>query len=123
MTDYLSTEDAAQIAELLGQSVRDLGLLASAVARPQASAFGVDAYGSLPEKIAALIDGINRNHPLADGNKRLSWICGVTFANLNGHELATNPTDGERVIIAAAAGDIDLSALAVWVEQHLTLSE
>ncbi len=63
MTDFITPEDAAQIAEILDQSVRDLGLLASAVGRPSASVFGEDAYPSLAEKIAALIDAINRNRP------------------------------------------------------------
>ena len=51
MTEFITPEDAAQIAEILDQSVRDLGLLASAVGRPSASVFGEDAYPSLAEKI------------------------------------------------------------------------
>lgn len=119
MTEFITPEDAAQIAEILDQSVRDLGLLASAVGRPSASVFGEDAYPSLAEKIAALIDAINRSHPLIDGNKRLSWICARNLANLNGYELRTDPDDGERVILGVAEGSIGLTSLTAWVDEHL----
>ena len=75
MTDFLGTEDALIIAEEMGLVVRDPGLLAGAVARPLASAFGADAYDILERKLAALIEAIDRGHPLVDGNKRLSWVC------------------------------------------------
>ncbi|MGB3673860.1 MAG: Fic family protein [Candidatus Nanopelagicales bacterium] len=120
MTEFLTTEDGVQIVEMLGQQVRDLGLLASAINRPSASAFGEDAYPSLGEKIAALIDGINRNHPLIDGNKRLSWICARNFANLNGHELRADPDDGEQVIFGVAEGSMDFASLTVWTNAHLS---
>lgn len=120
MTEFLTPEDAIQITEILGQSVRDLGLLASAIGRPSASVFGEDAYPSLGEKIAALMDGINRNHPLVDGNKRLSWLCARNFANLNGYELRTEPDNGERVIFGVADGSIGLAALTTWINAHLT---
>ncbi len=71
-------------AETLGEAeVRDLGLLQSAAARPQASAFGEDAYPSLLEKSAALVHSIARNHALVDGNKRLT-LAGLIA--LLGHE-------------------------------------
>jgi len=53
--------------------LRDFGLLDSAVMRPQASAFGDDAYPTIHEKAAALLHGLARNHPFVDGNKRTAW--------------------------------------------------
>ena len=50
------------------QKIRDIVLLESAVLRPAASAFGADAYPTLPEKAAALLHSIARNHPFTDGN-------------------------------------------------------
>lgn len=121
MTEFLTVEDASELATaVLHQPVRDYGLLASAVARPQASAFGADAYASFPAKVAALIDGINRSHPLVDGNKRLSWLCAVVFAQLNGFDLTTHVDEGERVILAVAAGTMELDALTDWVSAHLS---
>jgi death on curing protein len=41
--------------------VRDYGLLEAALARPQATAFGKDAYPSLDAKAAALLHSLARN--------------------------------------------------------------
>ena len=73
--DYLSLEDELEIAEgVVDQpTVCDLGLLASAAARPRMSVFGADAYPALTSKAAALMESIARNHTLVDGNKRLAW--------------------------------------------------
>lgn len=120
MTQYLSTNDAVAIANRMGLGIRDLGLLASAIARPAASAFGKDAYPDLPTKIATLIEGINRNHPLVDGNKRLSWVCARMFARINGFELRTDPDDGETTILVIAGSRMDLDTLTEWVTNHLT---
>jgi death on curing protein len=74
---YLDIEDLLHIAErTIGNvEVRDLGLLESAAARPQASAFGEDAYPLGLEKATALIHSIARNRALVDGNKaaRTRW--------------------------------------------------
>lgn len=66
MTRYLTIDEVLVInEEVLGGEIllRDKGLLESAVARPMASAFGEDAYPSLFEKAAALLDSLSRNHP------------------------------------------------------------
>ena len=119
MTDYLTLEDALTISDEMGLVVRDPGLLAAAVARPAASAFGADAYPFLHLKIAALIDGVNRNHALLDGNKRLSWVCGVVFARLNGLDLAAGQQDIFDTISRVAAGNVSLEELAGWVKTRL----
>ncbi|WP_155769446.1 Fic family protein [Mycobacterium asiaticum] len=51
-----------------------LGLLESAVLRPQATTFGDDAYPTTHEKAAALLHSLTRNHPFVDGNKRTAWL-------------------------------------------------
>lgn len=101
--------------------VRDPGLLAGSIARCQASVFGEHAYPTLAEKTAALIESINRSHPLIDGNKRLSWICATTLAALNGCDLVATPDDADLAIRAIAAGEISLAELTRWVEQRLIL--
>ena len=52
------------------QGLRDLGLLESAVARPQTSFSGEDLYPGLFTKAAALMDSLINNRPFLDGNKR-----------------------------------------------------
>ena len=120
MTDYLDVDDALIVVDIMGQQVRDIGLLASAVARSRASAFGEDVYRTLSAKAAALIDSVNRNHPLVDGNKRLSWICAVVFVGRNGFDLSADVDDAERVIMLAAGGHLELDQLTNWITENLT---
>jgi death-on-curing protein len=119
MTEYLGTEDALIIAEEMGLVVRDPGLVAGAVARPAASAFGADAYDTLERKLAALIEAINRSHPLVDGNKRLSWVCAVLFARLNGQMLSANQEEINTTVRQVAESKLDLDGLTNWVQDHL----
>ena len=51
-------------------AVRDYGLLEAAVARPQATVSGKDAYPDLGSKAAALLHSVTRNRALIDGDKR-----------------------------------------------------
>ncbi len=67
--------------------VRDYGLLESAAARPQASAFGQDAYPGIHEKAASLLHSLARNHALIDGNKRLALAATIAFLGMNGIRL------------------------------------
>nr|WP_212763524.1 type II toxin-antitoxin system death-on-curing family toxin [Gordonia araii] len=64
--------------------VGDEGLLQSAVARPQSSAFGLDAYPNLWDKAAALMQSLATNHPFVDGNKRTAWAAVFVFLDMNG---------------------------------------
>jgi death-on-curing protein len=106
---YLNLEDLLHIAErTLGNvEVRDLGLLESAAARPQASAFGDDAYPSLLEKAAALMHSIARNHGLVDGNKRLALAGGIAFLGINGMRLTVSNDEAYDLITSLATGQLD----------------
>ena len=72
--EYLDLDDVLALADrLLGVrlAVRDVGLLGSAVARPQTTVGGSDAYPDIWTKAAALLQSIVNNHALVDGNKSL----------------------------------------------------
>lgn len=121
VVDYLSLEDLLEIAEgvIQGPLVRDLGLLSSAAARPQASAFGADAYPSFAEKAAALMHSIARNHALVDGNKRLAWSATRVFCLLNRRDLVFTVDDAEAMVLAVASGQLDVPDLTRVLELHL----
>jgi death on curing protein len=87
--------------------VRDTGLLQSALARPQTSAFGEDAYPSVHAKAAALLHSIARNHALVDGNKRLGLAAVIAFYGLNGFRLTLTDDEAYDLVIAVAAGNLD----------------
>jgi death-on-curing protein len=120
--DYLSLEDLLEIAAgVVGEvAVRDMGLLASAAARPQASAFGEAAYPTFVEKAAALMHSLGRNHALVDGNKRLAWAATRVFCLLNGRDLTFTVDDAERLVVAVAAGELDVPELAERLREHLS---
>ncbi|WP_156754806.1 type II toxin-antitoxin system death-on-curing family toxin [Actinokineospora pegani] len=105
MAEYLALDDLLVLATDLGvPKVRDLGLLDAAAHRPQSSLMGQDAYPGLHEKAAVLLESVVRNHPLIDGNKRLSWMAAFVFYGLNGVDLDA-PEDGAYdLVIAAATG-------------------
>ena len=68
MTTYLSLEDLLSLTNDLGVGpVRDLGLLDSAAHRPQTELIGYEAYPTLDEKAAVLLESIVRHRPLVDG--------------------------------------------------------
>ena len=54
MTEYLEIEDALEVVNRYGFLIRDIGLLASALARPTTTVMGVEAYSQLATKAAAL---------------------------------------------------------------------
>jgi death-on-curing protein len=116
VTEYLDLDDllAAAQAALGGPAdVRDVGLLPSAVARPQATAFGEEAYPDLDQKAAALLHAIVAGHPLFDGNKRLGWVATRLFYRMNGADLGAQPNDAYDVIVAVASGELrDVPAIA-----------
>ncbi len=111
--EYLDIDDLVDLARtLLGDPppIRDIGLLGSAAARPQTTAFGQDAYRDLPTKAASLLQSIVNNHALVDGNKRLGWLATAVFLELNDVKasLASNDEVYELVIwIASSNPDLD----------------
>ena len=99
--------------------VRDHGLLESALARPQASAFGQDAYPTLDQKAAALLHSLARNHALIDGNKRLALAATIALLGINGQKLTLSNDDAYDFVIAVAKGDLgDVAEIAAVRSAH-----
>jgi death-on-curing protein len=114
VVDHLTVEDLLEVAAGIvdGVQVRDLGLLASAAARPRTTVFGADAYPTFADKVAALMHSLARNHPLVDGNKRLAWAAGRVMCLLNGFDLQLEVDDAEALVVAIAAGEIEVPDIA-----------
>ena len=107
---YLELDDLLHVARRAIQaevSVRDVGLLESALARPRASAFGEDAYPDLDTKAAALLHSVARNHALVDGNKRLALAATIAFYGLNGRRLTLTNDEAYDLVIDIATGTLD----------------
>jgi death-on-curing protein len=110
VTTYLTVEDLLDLTELLGAGpVRDVGLLDAAATRPRASAFGEDAYRSIPEMAAAMLHSIAGNHALVDGNKRLAWLAAVVFLDLNGWTVEVADDEAFDLVMDVAAKSLDVA--------------
>jgi death-on-curing protein len=110
VTEFLDLDDLLVIAGIAtgGQVlVRDHGLLASALARPQTTVFGEDAYPGLFDKAAALLHSLAGNHALVDGNKRLAWLATYTFLRINGVDLTADDEQVVELVISVADGTLD----------------
>lgn len=106
MTDYLTLDDVLAAAEAHRghpAEVGDYGLLASATARPQTTVFGEDAYPTVHEKAAALLQSLATNHALIDGNKRTAFVATALFYELNGYRLPAAAEDELFMLVMAVA--------------------
>jgi death-on-curing protein len=84
--------------------VRDLALLESAVAAPQARYDGEPLYADLAEIAAAYLFYLSCNHPFLDGNKRTALGACLVFLWLNGLEPPKDGPAWEALTLAVAAG-------------------
>jgi death-on-curing protein len=89
--------------------VRDLALLESAVAAPQASFGGESVYADVVEIAAAYLFYLCRNHPFIDGNKRAALGAGIVSLRLNGIEPKPDSAAWEELTLAVAASVLDRS--------------
>ncbi len=110
---------AAQIAEHGGiAGIRDEGLLASALARPEYKAhYGEDDPAVLA---AAYAYGIARNHPFLDGNKRTAFVAMELFLMRNGYQLTASDEDAVVTFLRLAAGEIGEHELAAWIRASIS---
>ncbi|MGL4177116.1 MAG: type II toxin-antitoxin system death-on-curing family toxin [Dermatophilaceae bacterium] len=124
MTRYLDLELALVVAARAIGGVpvlADPGLLESALARPQASVFGADAYPTLHLKAAALLHSLVKNHCLVDGNKRLAWLGTLTFLYVNGRDVHAGDDESYAFVIAVSDGTLtDLQEIADQLEAWST---
>lgn len=96
------------------QKIRDIELLEAAVLRPEASAFGEDAYPTLRDKAAALLHSLARNHPFTDGNKRTATVGTAFMLRVNGEAVAWQQDDALAMIMRIAEGDAEVDEIAAW---------
>ena len=107
---HLTASELLRIAErAIGAPpvARDLGLLESAAARPQATFDGAPVYPDLISRAAALLHSLARNHPLVDGNKRLALAAAIVFLGVNGHRLTLSNDEAYELTMAVASGRLD----------------
>ncbi len=87
--------------------VREMALLESAVAAPQASFSGQSPYQDLAEVAAAYLFYVCKNHPFMDGNKRAALGACLVFLRLNGIEPKRDGPEREELTFAVATSAVD----------------
>ena len=99
--------------------VRDLGLLESAVAAPEASFDGNYLHATLPEMAGAYLFHLAKNHPFVDGNKRIAAAAMFMFLYLNSLTLDCEEDELVALTVGAASGRVTKAEVAVFVAAHL----
>jgi death-on-curing protein len=103
---FLSRDEALEIHRALlerfggSEGVRDLGLLESALYRPQTG-----YYADLAEMAAALFESLIMNHPFVDGNKRVAFFATDVFLRLNGYQLKVDAKRAHTFLIGLLERD------------------
>ncbi|MBU1156991.1 MAG: type II toxin-antitoxin system death-on-curing family toxin [Proteobacteria bacterium] len=92
--------------------------LDSALARPKQ----IFSYGGEQSDISSLAAayawGISKNHPFADGNKRMSLVCIYVFLGLNEYYLDAREEDAYDTMMLLADGSLQEEVLAAWIRAN-----
>jgi death-on-curing protein len=108
-----------QIAQYGGSlGVRDLGLLESALAMPQAQFGGAFLHEDLFMMAAAYLFHIVKNHPFVDGNKRAGLATTILFLNLNGRKLIADKDELTDLVLAVAQSQADKEQIADFLRRN-----
>ncbi len=117
--DFLTIDEVVELHRIQirrcggGEGIRDPGLLASALAQPQAAFAGEFLHEDLFAMAAAYLFHIVKNHPFIDGNKRTGFVASLAFLELNGLALEEAPSeDLYQATMAVAEGRMDKPGLA-----------
>jgi death-on-curing protein len=113
----------ARLIEETGGShgVRDMGLLLSALERPQATFEGKELHPTIYQKAAALSDSMINNHPFVDGNKRTGIGAAVLFLSLNGYVLTASNQELLDLTMKIAQKKTAIETIANWFEKYSNL--
>lgn len=121
MIRFSSTDEALELHRLILDKfgghggVRDLGLLESALYRPQTG-----HYKDVVQMAAALMESLIINHPFIDGNKRVAFFLTDTFLRMNGWKIKVRPKDGHRFILDLITEKAErLTKLSRWLRTHI----
>lgn len=99
-------------------SIRDIGLIESAIGRPQATFDNDDLYKTIFDKAAALLQSLLKNHPFVDGNKRTALTSAGIFLKLNGYELINDHDNEVSFTLKVDKEHLAIEQIAKWLEKH-----
>ncbi len=121
---YVTAQDVlvihARVIDATGglHGVRDIGLLASAVARPATAGFGKEMFPGLFQKAAVYVESFVQYHCFLDGNKRTAMAVCARFLFLNGYQLTATQKAFVAFALGAANKKYSLDEMASWIKRH-----
>ena len=121
---YLTVKDILLLHDIAidkfggSHGLRDLGLLESAVARPQSSFGGEDLYPSIFLKAGALVHSLLMNHQFVDGNKRTAMFSVMTFLELNGYKFVAKQKEVVDTALWIENKKPTIEEISKWLEEH-----
>ncbi len=102
------------------EGIRDLGLLESAVAVPEAAFGGDYLHATLPEMAAGYLFHLAQNHAFIDGNKRAAAASMFMFLYLNDLVLSCSEDELVRLTLGVASGQTTKAEVSVFVASHVS---
>ena len=121
VVQFLSLDEAIEIHSVLikrfggPQGVRDLGLLESALYRPQTG-----YYKTLEEMAAALFESLIKNPPFIDGNKRVAFFSTDVFLRMNGYKFQVEAQIAYPFLMSLFdSNTCDLEHLLPWITESI----
>lgn len=99
------------------RGIRDQALLDGALARPR-QIHAYEPTASLFDLAAAYAEGIVRNHPFVDGNKRAAFMAAYVFLARNGLDPVMSEAEAVTMMLGLAAGEADRSNFAAWLADN-----
>lgn len=98
--------------------VRDLGLIESAVARPQSGFGGKYLYTNIFDMAASLLQSLLKNHSFVDGNKRTALTSASIFLELNGYKLNRNDNEIVEFAVRVDNSNLTLEQISSWLTEN-----
>jgi len=105
-----------------GSGVRDMGLLESALQRPNATFDQQELYPTPIDKAAAIIESIVKNHPFSDGNKRTGYILMRLILLKSNLDIKANEEEKYQFVISIAEGKSNFDEIKFWIESKTKIT-
>jgi len=115
---YLTVAEVITIHAILikkyggSEGIRDPGALEAALYRPQTG-----YYSGAIEQAAALVESLGMNHPVVDGNKRVSFAVMDIFLRINGYRIEASSKAIEAWMMERfKTASFDFESWAQWLK-------